>query len=417
MAFMLSDLNKAKKNIAVFFGGKSPEHEVSVITGVQVINNMDLAKFNPLPIYVSKDGRWFYGQDFKNPSIFRNIASIPLHYPEVNFSFQSDSKDSTEKKSSGNKSVARLCQVGKPNLFGFGKKLELEVDCIFPAFHGGLGEDGSFQGLFEIYNIPYVGSGVAGSVLGIDKVLEKDIQKAHNIPSADFAVFYKNQIIQDPLEVIRKIEREFSYPVFVKPAVGGSSIGVAKAIDSLSLKNGLEVAAMLDQKVIVEQGIENAREINISVMGNSGSELQVSSCEEVFHTSGFLTYEDKYSGKGKAGMASATREIPAKLSMDTLSLVQATAKEVFNILDCNGLARVDFLVKENPLRIYVLEINTIPGSMSFYLWEASGIDFKTLISRLIELAEERFLERSKRVVAFESDILKNFDMGVKSSRP
>ncbi len=390
-----------KKNIAIFFGGKSPEHEVSIITGIQVVNNIDKEKYNPLPIYVAKDGKWYYSEKFSNPDTFKSMSVIPLISTEVTLHPQP-----------GNKKIVGV----KKSLFK--KHFELQVDCVFPAFHGGTGENGAFQGLFEICEIPYVGSEIMGSVLGIDKVIGKDVYKAHGIPSAGYAVFHRNEVKTNISGVISSLESTFPYPMFVKPAVGGSSIGVTKAKDKKGLENALEVAAIFDSKVIVEEGIENAREINVSVMGNYGTDLQVSVCEEVFHSGEFLTYDDKYKGSGgkSQGMASTKRKIPAELSKEAEALLQETAKKVFSALNCFGLIRVDFLLRENPLEAFVIEINTIPGSMAFYLWEASGMSFADMISRLVELAESRFEEKSQKTNVFESNILEDFKPGIKTPK-
>ena len=390
-----------KKNIAIFFGGKSPEHEVSIITGLQVLNNIDTEKYNPIPVYVAKNGKWYYNPKFTDPDVFKDMQKIPFRSTEVTLSPEPTRKTLTE--------------VNNPLLR---KKLNVKIDCVFPCFHGSFGENGAFQGLFEITEIPYVGSGILGSALGMDKVVGKDIYKAHNISTAPYEVFHKSQLEEDMDAVLSQLERSLNYPMFVKPAVGGSSIGVTKAKDRVQLKNALEIAATFDSKIIVEQSIENAKEINISVIGNYGGELKVSECEQVFNSGEFLTYDDKYAGKeGRSkGMASTERKIPAEISKKAKSLIQKTAKEVFQALNCCGLVRVDFLLKEDPLEAFVIEINTIPGSMSFYLWGPTGLSFKDMITKLINLSEERFAQNSKNTSTFESNILEDFKPGLKSPK-
>jgi len=390
-----------RKNIAVFFGGKSPEHEVSIITGIQVLNNIDTEKYDPIPVYVAKNGKWYYSPKFTNPDVFKDTQEIPFVSTEVTLAPEPTHKT--------------LIEVKNPLLR---KRLSIRLDCIFPCFHGSFGENGAFQGLFEIAEIPYVGSGILGSALGIDKVIGKDIYKAHNIPTAPYEVFHKNQLEKDMGRALNQLERAFNYPMFVKPAVGGSSIGITKAKNKMQLENALEVAATFDSKIIVEQAIENAKEINVSVIGNYGGELKVSECEQVFNSGEFLTYDDKYKGKEgpSKGMASTKRKTPAEISPEAKDLIQKTSKEVFRSLNCCGLARIDFLLKENPLEAFVIEINTIPGSMSFYLWTATDLPFKEVITVLINLSEEKFAQKSKNTHTFETNILKDFKPGLKSPK-
>lgn len=390
-----------KKNIAVLFGDKSTEHEVSVITGIQVINNIDKEKYNPIPIYIAKDGTWYYSKKFVTVETFKDLSVIPFMAKEVRLS------------ANPNDSFI----YGVSSVFGFGR-LKLNVDVFFPCFHGGSGENGAFQGLFEICEKPYVGTEVLGSAAGMDKVLTKDVFVANNISTAPYTFLYSNEINIPNEQVLLDLENRFTYPIFVKPAVGGSSVGVTKATNRATLKQGLELAAAFDSRVIIEQGIENTREMNVSVMGNTGSQLLVSQCEEVFHEGEFLTYDDKYKGDGgkSQGMVSTKRKVPANISGQTARLVEETAKKAFNALNCFGLIRVDFLVKENPLEVFVIEVNTIPGSLAYYLWEAGGMTFKTVITKLIELAEQRYAEKKKNVYTFSSGILKNFKPGLKNSK-
>lgn len=398
---IISSMDSNKKSVAVLFGGKSPEHEVSVITGVQVIKSIDPNSYNVIPIYVAKDGRWYYSSRFCNIEVFKNLEAIPFISQEVYL------------PADPNNSYV----WGTARSF-FGYQFKVKVDIFFPCFHGGSGENGAFQGLFEICEKPYVGSEVLGSALGMDKVVCKDVFMAHDIPTAPFA-HYRREVIESKMEwVMGDLESKLKYPVFVKPANSGSSIGVTKVHDSSELKAGLELAAAFGSKVLVEESIEGAREINISVMGNDSEGLSLSACEEVFHAGQFLSYDDKYKGEdGKSrGMASAKREILTNLDQKTLNIIQETAKKVFNCLNCSGLVRVDFLVRENPLQIYVLEVNTLPGSMAFYLWKASGLSFCALTTKLISLAEKEFEAKHKNVYIPGSSILKDFKPGTKNPK-
>lgn len=393
-------MDSQKKNVAILFGGKSPEHEISIITGIQVLNNIDKNKFNVVPVYIAKDGKWYYSGIFSKAELFKDLESIPFTSQEVYLP-----PDPNNRYLLGTKSFLR-------------KQFKIKIDVFFPCFHGSLGENGAFQGLLEICEIPYVGSEILGSALGMDKVVCKDIFIANKVPTVSYVHFYRDNINHEIEKIVRELETRFKYPMFVKPSVGGSSVGVTKAKNNSELKHGLELAALFDSKIIVEEGIENAKEINISVMGNANGELVVSVCEEVFHDGEFLTYDDKYkSSNGKSqGMASTKRKIPAELNRETAELIQEIAKKVFSSLNCAGLIRIDFLVKEDPLEINVIEVNTIPGSMAFYLWKASGMSFSNVITKLIELAERRFDMKSKNTYTFSSNILKNLKPGIKNPK-
>jgi D-alanine-D-alanine ligase len=394
-------MTTSKKNVAVLFGGKSPEHEISIITGVQVLNNLDTTKYNPLPIYVSKNGTWYYSQYFNKIDIFKNLDHIPYQSIEVYLAATPED----------------IAILGTRRGI-FGGQPRLDVDIFFPCFHGSVGENGGFQGLFDISEKPFVGSETLGSAVCMDKVLTKDVLRANNIPNSRYLQFSRAQIIQDLTVVVSQLEKEFKYPMFVKPAVGGSSVGITKATSQDALKNGLELAAAFDIKVIVEEGIENAREINVSVMGNFGEDLKVSKCEEVFHKGEFLTYDDKYKSDGgkSNGMASTTRKLPADLSDEMTLLVQETAKKTFSVLNCFGLARIDFLVKPETKEVFVIEVNTIPGSMAFYLWEATGMPFKEMVSNLIELALRRHEDKAKNITSFSTNVLQSFSGNLKSPK-
>ncbi|MBU1016624.1 D-alanine--D-alanine ligase [Patescibacteria group bacterium] len=389
-------MNAESVNVGILFGGKSTEHEVSVITGVQVLNGIDKNKYNILPIYVSKEGKWYISEKFYDIKTFKDLDSIPKHSKEVFLS-----------------PIPGELKLTVLSTFLFGGDKNIKADVFFPCFHGGLGECGGFQGLFEIAEVPYVGAEILSSAVSMDKILMKDVFKANNIPSFPYYWFYREYWKSNNKKVLDKIEEKFKYPVFVKPSNSGSSIGVAKVEDRESLENCIEVACVFDRRVIVEKGILGAKEINVSVIGNSGSELLVSECEEVFSEGGFLSYEDKYirDGKKSKGMASAKRIIPANISAKEKIVAQELAKEVFSALNCCGIARVDFLIRGKD--IYVLEINTIPGSLSFYLWEASGLKFKDVLDKLIQLAMDRYKYKSENVCTFPTNILQNFEAGIK----
>jgi len=388
-----------RKKVGVIFGGKSPEHEVSVITGLQAIEKIDKEKFDILPVYVAKDGRWFSGTELLKIETYKNLGLIP---------------DKTTQEAVVPGDTAKgLMPVAKSSLNPF-KKIESQaIDVILPTFHGGIGERGSFQGMFDIMNTPYVGPSVLGGALSMDKVVMKQLFLQNNLPVTKYLWFYRRDFEENRAKILQEIEKELTYPLFVKPSNGGSSIGTTKAHNKKELENAIEVANLFDKRFIVEESFENSSEINISVIGNSGSELMVSECEEVFSSGEVLTYEDKYAGGGKKagsskGMASTQRKVPADLPKDVKEKIQEYAKLAFSVLESNGVARIDFLVNKKTNKLVILEINNPPGSLAFYLWEASGLSFKDMLTKLIDLAIERYEDEKKNTTTFSSNILQNY---------
>lgn len=392
-------MEENKKTITVLFGGKSLEHEVSVITGLQVLENLDQTKFTGIPVYVAKDGRWFTSDFAGKIENYKKLDNVISNSEEVILA-RSDGKACL-------KSASKKIFSGGTNI---------QIDLIFPAFHGGVGENGGIQGLTENFETPYIGSGILGSALGMDKVVMKQVFEYTNLPIAKYLWFWRTDLENKHVEIIQKIEKELKYPIFVKPSSAGSSIGIHKVENYQELANALEVAAVFDNKIIVEEGFERAREINISVIGNSGEKLETSVCEEVFAKGNFLDYQDKYVGGSKksAGMAQASRKIPAEIPTSIAEKITDMAKLAFEALNCAGLVRIDFLYREKDKSIIILEVNTIPGSMAYYLWEASGTKFSEMISKLIDLAEKRFADLQKNTITFPSNILENYKSGLKS---
>jgi len=392
-----------KKSVAVFFGGISPEHEVSVITGLQVLANLNREKYTVIPVYVTKAGIWYTGDNLFTSQIYKDLASIPTYCQEVYFGTSNNEKFGL---------IIKLKSIFKNETF-------LPVDVIFPCFHGGLGESGAFQGLFEIYKMPFVGSRVLGSALGMDKISSKRIFDACGIPQAKFLSFEKLEWGSSKESVLKSIKSNFNNKVYIKPAGSGSSIGVSKASGDKEIPNALDIAFCFGQTVVVEESIEMAREINISVMGNGFSNPQVSVCEEVFKKNSFLSFSDKYNSSGdngskSAGMASASRQIPANLENSIKNSIEEYAIKAFKLLSCSGLVRVDFLVKEK--EIYLIEVNTIPGSYSFYLWEKTGIPFSALCDKLIELSLQTFNNLSQFSTHFPGNLLSNLESSLKSPK-
>ncbi|MGE3269338.1 MAG: D-alanine--D-alanine ligase family protein, partial [Chloroflexota bacterium] len=290
------------------------------------------------------------------------------------------------------------------------------VDVVFPVIHGTYGEDGTLQGLLELAAVPYVGAGVVGSAVGMDKIIMKAAFQAQQLPVVNYLWFTRKRWQSEADKVADEIERTLRYPLFVKPANLGSSIGISKATDRAALFDAIEVAANYDRRLLVEEAFEGGIEVNCAVLGND--DPQASVCEQPIAWTEILSYEDKYlrGGKGKGGgggegMASLTRRIPAPIPDDLTAEVQRLAVAAFRAVDCAGLARIDFLVDPTSGRVAVNEINTMPGSLAFYLWEASGVSFPALVDRLLELALERHRERQQTTFSFDSALLQKFSRG------
>lgn len=386
-----------KKKVGVIFGGHSVEHEVSVITGMQVMENIDKSKYEVVPIYITKEGKWLTGSslfEFKN-------------YKDNNF------KDAKQIIFSQNVNDHNIYL--HPDSIGmFGKKVLDKLDIIFPAIHGTNGEDGTVQGLFELINIPYVGGGVLSSSVGMDKILMKDVYKSYSLPIVDYMWFYRSDWVSDKEEVLNKIEEKIGYPIFVKPANLGSSIGINKAKDRESLEYAIEIAVNYDRKIIIEKAVESPREINCAVLGYD-NEVKTSLCEEPIGWTEILSFEDKYvkSNNKNGGKSSGeTRRIPADID-DVLKVkIEDLAKQAFTAIDGRGTSRIDFLLdKDN--NVYINEINTLPGSIGFYLWEGKGIQMGKLIDKMIEIAIEVHKEKNKNMYSYEANLFDRTQYGSK----
>ncbi len=352
-----------KLNVAVVFGGKSGEHEVSLMSATNVINAMDKSKYNIHAIGITKKGQWMLYQG------------------------------STEKLQDGRwESEARSIDNHQLIDLMLGSILEEnqkpKLDVIFPVLHGPNGEDGTIQGFFEMLDIPYVGCGVIGSALGMDKVISKQLFMDAGLNVGKYDVAYKFEIQDKLRDVIERLEAKFIYPVFVKPVNMGSSVGITKAHNTQELEAGLKEAAKYDRKIIIEEFI-NGRELECAVLGNNYP--KATGAGEVIPSKEFYDYEAKYFDDGKS-----TLVIPAKLSEEENRAIGDAAIKAFKALDCCGMARADFFLEKNTGDIYINEINTIPGftmiSMYSKLWETDGLSYGKLIDKLIELALDRYKE-------------------------
>ncbi len=379
-----------KTNIGVFFGGRSTEHEISVISANQAINAIDRNKYDVTPVYVTKEGRWLTGDALLDLRNYRNMKALPQKAEEVYM-----------RPVFGD---YNLYYSNPKGLFGK-KNVAAKLDVVIPVFHGANGEDGTFQGILQAIDIPFAGCDTLSSANGMDKITMKDILRQNDIPVVDYVWFTDRQWFAKRAELVKKVEMEIGYPCIVKPANLGSSIGIGCAHDREELLDKVEDAARYSSRILVEHYVDQLQEINCSVLGDC-DEYRESVLEEPIKTKEILSYTDKYMGgsKGTEGMQASQKKIPADLPEATTKEIQRLAGETFRVLSCHGVARVDVIVDGADGKIYVNEINTIPGSLSFYLWEASGISFPKLMDTLVQLAIKRKDRQDRKTTSFSQNI-------------
>lgn len=377
-------------NIAVIFGGKSVEHDVSIVSAQVVIEDLKKnGKYDITPIYITKRGEWVAGEKLNNIQPFKDLKSISENANKIELKLDSsDGKIRFQQKKS------------------FFEKEIKKIDVVFPVMHGTYGEDGAISGFCEMMQAPYVGCGILSGALCMNKIATKQIFAANNIPSVKNLWFDTDGWKADPENIYTQVGKELKYPIFVKPANLGSSIGISKAVDLKTLKFAFEVAAHYDSKIIVEEGIVNLMEVNCAVLGND--EPMPSVLEEPISAQDFLNFEEKYISKGGSmtGKSKSKVKIPAPLDENKTKEIQDLAVKVFKILNCNGIARIDFLLdKDDDYKVYVNEVNPMPGNLQQHLWKASGIESENLAEKLINLAIERFNKKKQYTYTFDSNIL------------
>jgi len=372
-------------NIGVFFGSRSPEHDVSIITGEFIISGLKKLNYEVTPVYLDKQGRWFLSDKLSKLSFFKDGGDVDKLKP-----YMLDLEKSVGKMVFKQKGI-----IGK----------EIIIDLAFPAFHGQNGEDGTIQGLFELCNIPYTGCDVASSAITMDKVLTKEFYLAHDITTTKFVSFSANDFSNDKAKIIQKIE-ELKYPLFVKPARLGSSIGIGKAKNKEELEQAIEVALHYENKILVEEGVEDLMDVTCAVLGNENSKASV--LQESLFNEDLFSYEDKYLDEGGAqlGKAEDKLKIPARLDEDTTKKTQELAVKIYKLLGCSGTSRVDFLYNKKERIMYANEINTLPGTLYHHLWKKSGVEFEELLKELIQLGQDKYEAKQKLTSSFESAILK-----------
>lgn len=388
-----------KTNVGVFFGGRSTEHEISVISASQAMSAMNKDKYNVIPIYISKQGKWYTGDALSDIKNYRDIPALLKQVEEVYMTPHFGDYN--------------LYKSKKPL---FGSAVLTHLDVVIPVLHGTNCEDGIFEGVLETIGIPYAGCDTLSSANGMDKITMKMILQACDIPVVDYVWFTDKQWFSQKNALIEKIESKLGYPVIVKPANLGSSVGIGRAVNREQLMQKIDDAEVYSTRIIVEHMVEQLQEINCSVLGDC-DDYRTSVCEEPIKSGEILSYEDKYMGgtKGAKGMQASQKRIPADLPKETTDRIRFLAGETFRVLSCHGVSRVDMIIDRSNSNIYVNEINTIPGSLSFYLWEATGIKFDQLMDTLVELALKRKRETDMKKVSFDHNIF-NLGNGVKGAK-
>ena len=381
-----------KTRIGVFFGGRSTEHEISVISASQAMHAINREKYDVTPIYITKQGRWFTGEALFDVANYRDTKTLLEKCDEVYM-----------RPVYGD---YRLYKVKKPM---FGTDVLCNLDVAIPVLHGSNGEDGTFEGILDSIGIPYAGCDVLASANGMDKITMKMILQASGIPVVDYIWFTDKQWARQKDVMIAEIEEKIGYPVIVKPANLGSSVGIGRAVDREQLVEKVDDARHYSARIIVEHMVEHLQEINCSVLGDC-DDYETSVLEEPIKSGEILSYQDKYMGgsKGSKGMQASQKRIPADLTADETDRIRLLAGETFRVLSCHGVSRVDMIVDRDNRNIYVNEINTIPGSLSFYLWEATGLSFDRLMDRLVSLALKRKRDEATKTVSYDGNI---FSMG------
>lgn len=394
--------------VGIVFGGVSPEHEVSIISSHQALHALDKSRYEPVPIYIAKDGLWYTGEVLFDLDAYQDLDQLRRDAVRVVL----------EPSAFG---TIDLVEVSKGGFFQ--KPRRFTIDVFFLGLHGGSGEDGGLQGMCELFNVPYTGSGIFGSSLGMDKVLSKMLCRDQDIPVVDFVWFRESDWANREEAWLDRCEAELGYPVVVKPARLGSSIGISMAKDRAALDRAIEEALRYDDKIVVEKAVQKLREINCSILGDP-HEAVPSVLEQPIRSEGqeMLSFQEKYmrggggakgpqvrgakrKQEGSAGMASLDRIIPAPLPDDQERTIKELAVRIFQLFECAGVARIDFMIDDATGRIYFNEINTIPGSFSFYLWEPTGVPFSELVHRMVEIALARHRARNSRVRSYEVNLL------------
>ncbi len=396
-----------KIQLGVLFGSRSCEREVAIISAVQLMRHVNREKYDVIPVYIAPDGRWYTGEKLQEVATFTDFQPKKAGLEEVRLDLTAGS---------GALLATRQGKglFAKPELVMVAR---LEV-CVI-VMHGLNGEDGTLQGLLELANLPYTSTGVAGSAIGMDKIMMKHFFRGCGFPVLPGCWFTASAFAASPEQVAQQVEGELGYPVFVKPANLGSSIGVTRADDREGLLDALELAFEYDRRVLVEKGLDKPIELNCSVLGFD-DEVEASPIEMPVSAGAMLGFKEKYleggGGTKASGMASLSRVLPAPIPDERREEIQTLSKAIFRELDCKGVVRIDYMWDRATDKLFITEINTIPGSLAFYLWENAGVKYAALIDRMVACALKAHEEKNARTFVFTSDILKGVQLGAKGSK-
>ena len=389
-----------KIHVAVLFGGKSVEHEISVISAVQAMQSLSRQTYEVIPLYITKQGKLYTGDALMEIENFKNIDTLLKKCQQVILLGEND----------------RVVMTPYPHKFRF-RQQSTVIDVALPIVHGTNVEDGALQGYLRTLGLPFAGCDVLASAVGMDKHVAKLVFRDAGIPVLDCRCFLRSAYQTGEDAVIAQAEEAFGYPVIIKPVNLGSSVGISKAKNRQELEEALDLAFRFASKVLVERAIENLREINCAVLGDI-YEAEASECEEPLNATDILSYEDKYlsggkgsKGQGSKGMASLSRKIPADISPELREEIRSMAVKAFQALGGNGVARIDFMIDTAENKVYLNEINTIPGSLAFYLWKPVGISYPQLLDRMIKLALKRNREEGEIVYSFDTNVLEGCSLG------
>ena len=398
-----------KIKVGVLFGGKTVEHEISVISAIQAMGYLDRNKYDVIPIYITKDNEFYVGEDIGKIESYTDLPTLIKNSQRV-IMVRDDNK-------------VKLIKYPQKML---SKGFVDYIDIAFPVVHGTNVEDGTLQGYLKMFNIPYVGCDVLSSAVGMDKYVMKTVLKDNGIPVLDCKCYTAKQYDENEEAVIEEIEKAVGYPLIVKPVNLGSSIGISKAENRTELYDSLDTAFSYATKVLVETAVQNLKEINCSVLGDY-EDAEASECEEPVSSDKILTFQEKYIGDGSAkgakgakggvkssgskGMATLKRKIPADITAEQRDTIRQLAVKAFKCLGCGGVSRIDFMMDTATGNIWLNEINTIPGSLSFYLWEPIGVKYTELLDRMISLALKRERENESITYTFDSNVLQGVKLG------
>lgn len=392
-----------KINIAVLFGCRSVEHEVSVISAVQAMRSVNREKYTVTPIYSTKTGEMYTGDALFEIERYSDLKKLLKECERVCLLRENGAV------------IMRYLDNGI-----FRRRKDVRIDLGFPVVHGTNCEDGTVAGYFEFLDLPYISCDVSAASIGMNKAVFKDVLKAAGLPVLDCVRFRAREYAADKVSVKSRVEKEIGYPLIIKPVDLGSSVGISKVNNSAEFDDAVALAFSFSDCVLAEHAVSAIREINCAVLGNE-DECEASVCEEPFMHDAILSYEDKYkgnskSGEGSKGMASLSRKIPADLPEGKALEIQKLACEIFKAIGASGVARIDFILDTDTDKVYANEINTIPGSLAFYLWDATGVPYPELIDRLVDIAFRRARVREELNFTIETDILAGASFGTKSAK-